>query len=816
MRNLLLLFIIALPAALFAQTDTTRTPRRDIVTTLREMGAAESVKSVQKYEEEKTGNRQRAVLERIRSLSQQTKILLKRGIDTVSFDQSRVDAKRSLETVKDGILVNKGSSQTQRNLEVSAAIVNELYARITDQKKALQIYAAKVTALRMQIDSVSSDPSLFVFPADSASAMKQIRRLYLAAREVNPIDSALDKAVTLVEEQQLKTDYLLFDISAVREDIDIYSGHLARQSFEKEFPYLWAHPVLSRPLSDIIRFSFAKEMILLRFYVEDHVIRLFLVFLLLMGSWYFLRSLKKQVQRQHDVTDARADNLVIVHPFATAVVLTLSIFQFLFASPPFIFSFALWLMAAISLGFIFKGFISAYWQRFWIVTTALFLLAGVDNMILQVSRPERYLMLLISLGGCGYLTALLLNKNRTELKEKKILYFIIIFLVFEVCSSFLNLMGRFNVAKSLMISGYISLTVGVVFLWVIRLINEGLVLASGVYKTPSRQLFYLNFQRVGPQAPGIFYVALTVGWLLIVARNFYHLRGYAASVNTFITAERSLGDYNYSITGLLIFIFVLFCSLMLSRLVSYFATEQDHTIAAGKRSKGFSIGSWLLVIRIFIITVGVILAFAAAGIPMDKFAIVLGALGVGVGLGLQGLVNNLVSGLIISFEKPVNVGDIIELNGKFATVKSIGFRSSVVKSSEGANLIIPNGDLLSQQLTNWTMGHNLRRSHLTVGVAYETDIDRARGLLQDILKKDERILTSPAPAVFFTAFGDSSIEIELIYWNRDINESLIVKSDLISEIFQVFKKEQITIPFPQQEIHIKTDTSPGKEEAEGD
>jgi small-conductance mechanosensitive channel len=273
-----------------------------------------------------------------------------------------------------------------------------------------------------------------------------------------------------------------------------------------------------------------------------------------------------------------------------------------------------------------------------------------------------------------------------------------------------------------------------------------------------------------------------------------------------------IGDYKYSIAGIFVFMFVLYCSLLLSRLVSYFAAEQDHSTDTGQRKKNFSIGSWILVIRIFIITVGVMLAFAAAGIPIDKFAIVLGALGVGVGLGLQGLVNNLVSGLIISFEKPVNVGDIVELKGTFATVKSIGFRSSVVKSVDGAHLIIPNGDLLSQQLTNWTMGHNLRRCHLIVGVAYETDIEPARALLLNILQGDERILAHPSPDVFFKDFGNSAIDIELIYWIRDIKEYLTVRSDLISKIFQVFKKENITIPFPQQDVHIKRDDLPDNDD----
>lgn len=809
MKILLLVFIIVCPFISAAQADSSRSSTSGVIRTLRNLSVTESEKSIRKYEEEKTASRQRATLQYIQVFNQQAKIFLKRGIDTVAFNRFLADVKHSLAIVKDGILVNRGINQTQRNLDVSASILNELYARVSDRKQLLQNYAARVTSLSFQIDSLSTDPSLYEFPEDSADAVKAIRRLYVTAVAVSPVDSALEKAANIIEEQQLKTDLLLFDINSTREDIEIYSSQLSAQSLQQEFPFIWQAPIFSRPLSEIIRFSIAKEIMLLRFYVADHFLRICFMLLMLAGAWYFLASLKKQVQgaKPSGISDPGA--LVIARPAAAAVLITFSLFQFLFAAPPFIFNFLLWAASAICLAIVFKGYISAYWQRFWTIATILFILAGIDNILLQASRPERYFVLVIAVAGSIFMSTLLINKKRSELRERKILYFIFIFLLFEIIATLLNILGRFNMAKAFMISGYVSLMMGIVFLWTIRLINEGLVLASSVYKQPSRQLFYLNFNRVGQKAPAIFYIILALGWVLIVARNFYHLRGYTATVNNFITMEQSIGGYKYSIAGISVFIFVLLCSVFLSKLVSYFASEHDVPNNTDNARKRFSPGSWLLVIRIFIITSGLILAFAAAGIPIDKFVIVLGALGVGVGLGLQGLVNNLVSGLIISFEKPVTVGDIIEFNGQFATVKSIGFRSSIAKSIDGANLIIPNGDLLSQQLTNWTMSNNFRRCHLMVGVAYATDIKLARMLLLDLFKEEERILPYPAPGVFFKEFGDSAIEIELIYWIRNMKEYLPVRSDLIEKISGAFKTAGITIPFPQQDVYIKKENGQG-------
>ena len=176
---------------------------------------------------------------------------------------------------------------------------------------------------------------------------------------------------------------------------------------------------------------------------------------------------------------------------------------------------------------------------------------------------------------------------------------------------------------------------------------------------------------------------------------------------------------------------------------------------------------------------GLFFAFAAAGIALDKITVIFGALGAGVGLGLQGLVNNLVSGLMLSFERPVNVGDLIEINGKTATMKSIGFRSSIVTSSDGACVVIPNGELLNQHLINWTMGQHLKRISFIVPVAYNTDLKKVKTLIMGILDADDRILRSPAFDVRICGFNNSSVDVEVIFWPKHISLARIIKSDII-------------------------------------
>ena len=318
----------------------------------------------------------------------------------------------------------------------------------------------------------------------------------------------------------------------------------------------------------------------------------------------------------------------------------------------------------------------------------------------------------------------------------------------------------------------------------------------------------------------MFYVLLVVGWFILFSRNFYVFKLVTEPLKNFFVAERTIGDYTFTINSILIFFLIMGLTFLTSKTVSFLAYGK-HPVSgtgAGQKNRKAGVGSWILLIRISIISIGLFLGLAATGIPLDRLTIVLGALGVGIGLGLQTLVNNLVSGLIIAFEKPVNVGDLVEVGGQAGTMKSIGFRSSVISNYDGADVVMPNGDLLNAHLVNWTLGGNRRRVEIIVGVAYGTDLESTKKLLSDLLNNEERILKFPAPVVLVKEFNTSSIDMQLFFWVRNINELTAVRSDINSAIDISFKKNGIEIPFPQQDLYIRSftaDNPPDKDSEAG-
>jgi small-conductance mechanosensitive channel len=226
---------------------------------------------------------------------------------------------------------------------------------------------------------------------------------------------------------------------------------------------------------------------------------------------------------------------------------------------------------------------------------------------------------------------------------------------------------------------------------------------------------------------------------------------------------------------------------VLSQFVSFFFDEKQNP-GPVKKTK---LGSIALIVRIGIWTAGFLIAVAAAGIPINKISILIGALGVGIGFGLQNLVNNLVSGIIIAFERPIQIGDTIEVGGKTGTVQEIGVRSSQINNGEGANIIVPNGDLLSQQLINWTLHNRNRRIKIVISVPYKSDFRKARTLILEELGKSDKIMRDPKPAVTVDTFTNNLVNYEVKFWVPDMSETGDIRNELMLNIIDSFAKNNI-------------------------
>jgi small-conductance mechanosensitive channel len=269
----------------------------------------------------------------------------------------------------------------------------------------------------------------------------------------------------------------------------------------------------------------------------------------------------------------------------------------------------------------------------------------------------------------------------------------------------------------------------------------------------------------------------------------------------FLTAEARFGQLAFSLGDLLSFGVTVWAAFALSRLIRFVLSEDVYPRLALPRGVPNAISTAL---HYALLLLGFFLAMAATGIDLSRFAILAGAFGLGVGFGLQNLINNFVSGLILIVERPIMPGDTVQIGELAGEVKRIGMRSSTVRTWQGAEVIVPNGNLISNEVINWTLSDSLRRLDVPVGVAYGTDPRRVVQLLVDVARKHGEVMPHPEPAALFLGFGESSLDFELRFWTSRLQNFLGLKSEVTLAVHAALQEAGITIPFPQRDLHLKS------------
>ena len=238
------------------------------------------------------------------------------------------------------------------------------------------------------------------------------------------------------------------------------------------------------------------------------------------------------------------------------------------------------------------------------------------------------------------------------------------------------------------------------------------------------------------------------------------------------------------------------------RLFQKRATAEDQPDAPAKYAAG-------AMIHYLIVIIGSYVGFRTLGFDLDAILVVLGALGIGIGFGLQNIVNNFVSGLILLAERPIKVGigDVIEVSGQLGTVEHLGARATTLRKFDHTQAVVPNGDLLSTLVINWSLDDRRIRLDFSVHVSYRADTKLVEATLLDIVHGHPAILEGPEPRVFFRAFGDSALDFWVVAWVADLSDRFQTVSELHHIVCETFREKGIEIPFPQRDVFLRSESN---------
>jgi small-conductance mechanosensitive channel len=271
-----------------------------------------------------------------------------------------------------------------------------------------------------------------------------------------------------------------------------------------------------------------------------------------------------------------------------------------------------------------------------------------------------------------------------------------------------------------------------------------------------------------------------------------------------INYRLSIGEMNISLGQIFAFFITIQVAMWISSTLRYILEKEIFPRSQLKQGIPNTI---LIMIKFTLVVLGILFAFAAAGIHMDKLAIALGALGVGIGFGLQNIISNFISGIILAIERPITIGDLIEIPNVSGVVKDIGLRASTVRTWDGSDVIVPNAELVSNKLTNWTFYDRLRRVKVDVRVPFDTDIELVSKLLLSTANNIPEVMKKPKAYLNFKGIGTSAMEITLYCWTDDSDKIFTYGTAIRKAVYKALREAGFEPPVPVQDLNILSNTN---------
>ncbi len=566
---------------------------------------------------------------------------------------------------------------------------------------------------------------------------------------------------------------------------------------------------LSKALS---KFYSSDIQNLLKYFANHIEALIFHIFLMIALIVVFLRLSKTPLSLETGMGKGYKKRLkeLLSRPISTALIIGFFASAIIYPNRPLIFRDLVILLILLPITYLLKSIVRKRFYVF-IYALALTLLAVLIYSYIPVSSIySRLLLLFISLiellASVYFIIVFKKEKERQERFGKLFLFLSYGILVFVSIGFLANIFGKVMLAKYLLFS--ITEIVLVVFIVLVTAVMiNGIMVTFITSRVAGKSQFIkknktdiikksTQFVNVIALVILIHYVLSILGWET----------SFLSALGEWFGREYQLGSITFSWGRFFIFLFIIWFSIFIGRIVR--DVLEDDILNKVKMEEGLP-HTIATMARYALITIGFLLAFSALGMPMSDLAIMFSAFGVGIGFGLQNIFNNLVSGLILLFERPIKIGDTIEVGDLTGKVLSIGIRASNIRTFDGAEIIVPNGNFISNEVINWTLSDQRRRIEIMVNVSYNTDPQKVKEVLLDLLMAHADVAKDPAPGVYFIDMGKSALTFRVLFWTYQYGKWYSIRSNMMYEVFSTLKKAGIEIPYQQLDVHLRPNKNDG-------
>jgi len=735
------------------------------------------------------------------------------SIDRVNDNLNSIsdNSKLSFEVVKTGrridqitndiILIRKnmrgrGSSINIKNLYLYQSITSDLNNENDRYEEYITNMYTRVYTAKQDLKTALSDSVFHQIYSNNSLRKTLETRLVRLERKWNRTDSITRANVDTLNAIKVKIADNAVSLSNMLNIMEVRLDRADKQLFAQEVNYLWQkeqkEKVISRT-SKVTVTKVASEKNAIGYYINQTSRQR--IFVLILGIILFIllfyrRKLLKDIRNPDSTSAFLHLHYLDKYPVLSVLVLLLCLMPFFDAYAPTSYIAIEYFLLLMFSSIIFFGKEKLNFRFSWLSLVVLFVAVTLSYLFIEPAFFSRLWLLCLDSGIIVFTFIFFKKLNRDMSYYKLIKSAVITAIVLSGLAMICNFFGRFSLSGIFSITAIFAVTHAVILPVFIETIIEIILLQLQNSRLKKGFVHPFDSSIVVKKVKTPLVIVALFLWFIMLSSNLNIYNSITNSMMSFLTTPVSIGNLSFQLISVLYFFAIIWFAHILQQLLSFLFGEtgienEDATPVTKKQH------SRLLITRLLVLVGGYIIAIAASGLPVDKITILLGALGIGIGMGLQNIVNNFVSGIILIFDGSLKIGDEIEVSGQAGKVKEIGLRASTISTSDGAEIIIPNGNLLSQNIVNWTFTNDQKRVMISFVLSgEELDANVINEVINDTIRNIPDAISAKTPVILYTRVTPQSCALTVKFWCI-INKADTIKSEALLQLSSAFAQRNI-------------------------
>lgn len=644
-----------------------------------------------------------------------------------------------------------------------------------------------------EVVALSNDTLLQVKAGDSTAKTLYNRQLIDIKLKLQQAGKSNSASLDTVSRLLAAVSAVYLDIAGQQANISQRLEASGASLLRKESPYLWAAGLEKGDdnVSRLITSSYAGQNKILGYFVgstwDNRVL------LILFGATFFLWVYLNLRKAKGPDLKEKIGKLELGHigriPVVPALVVLLNLAPLFEPDAPSPYIEVVMFFIIILLSVFFWPRLKKKELNYWAAVAVLYLIIVLTSAAVHGALLMRLWLIVINAGSLCVGVRLYQRLQQAQLHRKFIRPVTVIYLVFNFLAVVLNVLGRISLAKTYSLAAIVGLIQVISLAVFIQICTDALELQIKVSSCNSGLFTRINITTARAAFKRVLSVVAVILWLLVLLINLSISGGVFAFIQQVLVKPRTFGSVTFTLSNVLFFAVILYISNMLQKHIGILFGEKSVSFENQIEHRS----SKLTLIRLAIVVFGVLLAVTASGIPLDKLTVVLGALSVGIGLGMQNIVNNFVSGIILIFEKPFQIGDFIELADRKGKIQDIGIRSSKMLTQQGSQVIIPNADLIANRFVNWTVNAAYIKSELLFKVNLTADLNTVSKVIGEEVTGSEHTVRQMSPDILINSIAADAVELKVLIWITSVYIEPEFKSKFYSRLIARFSEVQIKL-----------------------